>query len=120
MGDEVNVTVDIFSAEARAAFERAMSVKPTLTRPRRQRRRSRPIECKEFGQMVSRMIRAYGRRVGDADVEDLTEMVAMRAQLDVVIKDTVTQLRGKHDFSWSRIGEAVGTTRQAAQQRYGR
>lgn len=115
----MNVTMDIFSPTARAMFERPTDVKPRLT-PRRARRRSRPVEAREFGQMLARMIRAYGRRVQDADVEDLRDMVAMRDQLDDVIRDTVTHMRAQHDFSWARIGEAVGTTRQAAQQRYGR
>ena len=114
------MTMEIFTPEARATFERARTVKPGLTRPKRQRRRSRPVEVSDFGQMLARMIRAYGKRVGDADVEDLADMFAMRNQLDDVIRDAVTQMRSKHDFSWARIGEAAGTTRQAAQQRYGR
>lgn len=116
----MNTTFDIFTPETRAAFEAYRGVKPRLTAPKRQRRRSRPVEAREFGQMLARMIRAYGRRVQDADVEDLADMVAMRDQLDDVIKATVTHMRSEHEFSWARIGEAMGTTRQAAQQRYGR
>jgi hypothetical protein len=70
--------------------------------------------------MVTRMIRAYGRRVANADMEDLTDMVAMRALLDEAITNAVSHLRDHHEFSWAAIGEAVGTSRQAAQQRYGR
>jgi hypothetical protein len=44
----------------------------------------------------------------------------MRRTLDDVITATVLHLREHQDFSWAAIGEAVGTTRQAAQQRYGR
>jgi hypothetical protein len=115
----MNATFDIFTAETRAAFEAYRGVKPRLTAPKR-RRRSKPVEAREFGQMLSRMIRAYGRRVQDADIEDLADMLAMRDQLDDVIRSTVTEMRAKHEFSWARIGEAMGTTRQAAQQRYGR
>jgi hypothetical protein len=70
--------------------------------------------------MVTRMIRAYGRRVANADMEDLTDMVAMRALLDDAITAAVSHLRDHHEFSWTAIGEAVGTSKQAAQQRYGR
>ena len=94
-------------------------VKAGLTADRRKRRR-RSVETKEFGAMVTRMIRAYGRRVANADMEDLTDMAAMRALLDEAITNAVSHLRDHHEFSWSAIGEAVGTTRQAAQQRYGR
>src|SRR4051812_14556383 len=96
-----------------------MTVNTILTAEPRQRRR-RYVDTRDFGAMVARMIRAYGRRVQDADVEDLRDMVAMRRMLDEVIESTVTHMRSHQDFSWTAIGEAVGTTRQAAQQRYGR
>ena len=95
------------------------AVKAALTSTRRPRRR-RYVDTKDFGAMVTRMIRAYARRVADADMEDLTELVAMRALLDDAIDTAVSHLRDHHEFSWAAIGDAVGTTRQAAQQRYGR
>jgi uncharacterized protein with PIN domain len=70
--------------------------------------------------MVRRMIQAYGRRVSCADVEDLRDLMVLRATLDEVIASTVNRLRTEQEFSWAAIGEAMGTTRQAAQQRYGR
>jgi hypothetical protein len=100
-------------------IQRPIAVKDSLTANRRPRRR-RSVETKEFGAMVTRMIRAYGRRVANADMEDLTDMVAMRALLDEAITTAVSHLRDHHEFSWAAIGDAVGTTRQAAQQRYGR
>ena len=94
-------------------------VKESLTPVRARRRQRRHVETREFGAMVSRMIRAYGRRVADADPEDLAELVAMRGQLDEAITTAVDHLRAHHGFSWASIGEALGCTRQAAQQRYG-
>jgi hypothetical protein len=70
--------------------------------------------------MVARMIRAYGRRVSGADIEDLRDLMVLRDTLDGVIASTVSTLRADQEFSWAAIGEAMGTTRQAAQQRYGR
>jgi hypothetical protein len=99
--------------------DHASGVKTALTSDRRQRGR-RYVETRDFGAMVTRMLRAYGRRVATADMDDLRDMAAMRQTLDEVIAATVRHLRDQQDFSWAAIGEAVGTTRQAAQQRYGR
>jgi hypothetical protein len=95
-----------------------IAVKASLT-VERPRRRRRYTETKDFGAMLCRMIRAYRNRVKDADPEDLASMVAMRDTLDEVIVSTIAHMRAHQEFSWSAIGEAVGTTRQAAQQRYG-
>jgi hypothetical protein len=97
----------------------AAGVNAALTANRRSRRR-RYVDTGDFGAMVTRMIRAYARRVADADLEDLADLVAMRALLDDAITQAVSHLRVHHEFSWAAIGDAVGTTRQAAQQRYGR
>jgi hypothetical protein len=90
-----------------------------LTGDRPRKRARRYVETKEFGAMVSRMIRAYGNRVKDADLEDLRDMTAMQDTLDQVIEATVHHMREHQEFTWQAIGDAVGTTRQAAQQRYG-
>jgi hypothetical protein len=95
------------------------AVNDVLTPVRRVHRRRRYTETRDFGAMVARMIRAYGRRVAFADIEDLRDLAALRDTLDDVITDTVAHMRGQHEFSWAAIGEAMGTTRQAAQQRYG-
>jgi len=63
--------------------------------------------------MVERMIRAAGRRVGRADAEDLGQLVALRFVLEKAIVDAVVELRDD-GITWESIGEATGTTRQAA------
>jgi len=90
-----------------------MSVKRSLT-PKRKRERETP----EYAAMVRRVIRAHGRRCGDADPEDLAELVEMSATLAEAIGDAVSGLRAS-GFSWAQIGRALGMTRQAAQQRFG-
>lgn len=77
-------------------------------------------ETTEYARMLSRMLAAYGRRVADADVEDLTEMFELRDQLDSVIASAVAGQREAHGRSWADIGRAAGTTRQAAQMRWGK
>jgi hypothetical protein len=77
------------------------------------------IETPEYADMLARMIRAYARRVGDADPVDLERMVEVRALFDEAIGEAVDGLRAA-DFSWREVGEALGTTRQAAQITYGR
>lgn len=90
-----------------------MGVKGRLTRrPRRER------EIPEFADMVSRMIRAHGRRVADADPEDLGSLLELRDELEQAIARAVWGQRA-NGFSWAQISRGLGTTRQAAQQRYG-
>jgi hypothetical protein len=51
--------------------------------------------------------------------EDLLERAALaRARSERQIVDAITAARA-HSVSWQRIGELLGTSAQAAQQRYG-
>jgi hypothetical protein len=78
-----------------------------------------PVETPEYAAMLRRLIRAYGRRVANADVEDLAEMIELRGELDQAIAAAVKSSRERHARSWADIGRAAGTTRQAAYQRWG-
>jgi hypothetical protein len=81
-------------------------------------KRRREREIPEYAGAVRRMIRSHGRKVGDADPEDLVDLVALRDVVDAAIADAV---QGQRDagFSWAQIGRGLGMTRQAAQQRFG-
>lgn len=68
--------------------------------------------------MMARMLTAAGRRVGDADPEDLTALLELRELVDVAILEAIRGLRNSGS-TWQEIGDAVGTTRQAAIMRYG-
>lgn len=83
-------------------------------------RRKQHYETTDFAAMLGRMITAYGRRVGDADPEDLAEMLALQRRFDDVVKDAVRIQREQHGRSWADIGAAAGTTRQAAQMKWGK
>jgi hypothetical protein len=84
------------------------------------RRRKQTYETTEFAAMLGRMITAYGRRVGDADPEDLAEMLELHRRFEAIVGDAVRSQRERHGRSWADIGAAAGTTRQAAQMRWGR
>ncbi len=79
----------------------------------------RERENPEYAGMLRRMIRAYGRRVADADPEDLADLVALRAELDAAIAAAVTGQREQHGRSWSEVARGLGMTKQSAHERYG-
>ncbi|HEY0701063.1 MAG TPA: hypothetical protein VGD43_25030 [Micromonospora sp.] len=76
------------------------------------------IETPDYAAMLRRMIRAYGRRVGEADDVDLAEMLTVRTEMDAAIQAAVDRMR-ERGCSWAEIGRGLGTTRQNAQQTYG-
>ena len=77
------------------------------------------VETTAFIAMLRRMLRAAGRRVAEADEVELAELADLRAELDSVIDTAVASWRARGE-SWATVGAALGVTKQAAQQRYGR
>lgn len=77
------------------------------------------VETPEFAAMVRRMIRAHGRRVVDGDDADLAELAELRTVVEEAIAVAIAGQRERWDRSWSEIARGLGTTRQAAQMRYG-
>ncbi len=88
-----------------------MSVKRALTAKRAR-------EHGEYVGMLRRMIRACGRRIGDADEVDLADMLTLRDELETAIAEAVRGQRARGE-SWAYIGRGLGVSRQAAQMRYG-
>lgn len=84
------------------------------------KRAKQEYETTDYAAMLRRMLTAYGKRVGAADVEDLAEMLALQAQLATIVQDTITSQREDLGRSWADIAQAAGTTRQAAQMRWGK
>lgn len=77
------------------------------------------VETPEYAAFCRRIIRAYSRRVAEHDYVDLAEMLRVRDEMDAAITAAVQGMRDR-GVSWSMIGEGLGTTRQAAQMRYGK
>jgi hypothetical protein len=76
-------------------------------------------ETPDFAAMISRMIRAHGRRVAMGNLDDLKRLVEIRDELDEQIGEAA---RGLYDegHSWGEIGRILGMTRQSARERFGR
>lgn len=78
------------------------------------------VDTTEYLAMVRRLLRAAGRRVADADPEDLAELLGLQAELDQAIVTAVHGMRNTHGASWADIARATGTSRQAAAMRWGK
>ena len=77
------------------------------------------VETPEFLGMVRRMIRAAGRRVAQGDEFELAELAALQSELESVTAQAVAAWRAD-GRSWASIGDALGISKQGAQQRYGK
>jgi hypothetical protein len=80
--------------------------------------RRRHVDTDVFLGMVARIVAAAGKRVAAADADDLVALLELRVQLDEAIVSAVAGLRA-NGTTWEEIGEAAGTTRQAAIMRWG-
>ncbi|WP_217182594.1 hypothetical protein [Streptomyces sp. AC495_CC817] len=79
----------------------------------------REIETSEYLSFVRRALRAAGERVADCDPFDLAELLTIRESVEVAITTAVVGLRSQ-GYSWAEVGDGLGISRQAAQQRYGK
>jgi hypothetical protein len=68
---------------------------------------------------AKRFILAAGRRAGDGDEIELAKLIGLQSVLDHAIQDAVDAQRAR-GVSWAGIARATGSTRQAAQQRWGK
>jgi hypothetical protein len=80
--------------------------------------RKRYTTTADYLSMLRRMMTAAGRRVGEADAEELDELIASRDEMNQVIERAVDGLRAD-GYTWESIGAATGTTRQAALMKWG-
>lgn len=81
------------------------------------KRRRATVDTEDFLRLAARIVAAAGRRVAQADAEDLTQLLALRDQVDEAIVGAVRGLRAA-GTTWEDIGTAAGTTRQAAIMRW--
>lgn len=88
-------------------------------RPRPARRRPRRVtETDDYGRFVRRIVAAHGRRIAAGDIENLSALADLAADVDTALVEAVAGLRAG-GWSWAEIGARLGMSRQAAQQRWG-
>jgi hypothetical protein len=81
--------------------------------------RARPVvENDAYAAFTRRILRAYARRIAEGDIDSLSLMTSLAADIDHAIAWAITGLRTQ-GYSWAEIGSRLGVTRQAAQQRWG-
>ena len=91
-----------------------------MTATDKPQRASQPVENTKFDAFVRRILRAYGRRVAAGDIEALRSLAMLSSEVDAITRLAVAGLKNKpHSYSWSEIADRLGTSRQAAQMRYG-
>lgn len=77
----------------------------------------REVETGSYIAFARRIIRGAGARVAKADDWELGELLSLRDEVEDAISRAVVGLKAQ-GHSWQYIGDALGITRQAAQQRY--
>jgi hypothetical protein len=84
-------------------------------------RRSRVYrETTDYLEGVQRMLRALGKRVGDADIAMLPGLAEIPKVGEDLLGIAARQLHDEHGYSWTDIGTVLGISRQAARQRFAR
>ncbi len=78
------------------------------------------MEAAEYASFLARCVRALGRRAEAGDVEALRELATLRRVVNQTRDIAASALHDKQGWSWSEIALALGISRQAAQQRWGR
>ncbi len=81
-------------------------------------RRTKRVENDEYAAFARRVLHAYARRIASGDIDALTELSDLSTEVEAVLGRAVLGLRDC-GYSWTEIGQRLGVTRQAAQQRWG-
>ena len=76
------------------------------------------MENTDYAAFAGRVIRAHARRIAEGDVDGLTDLVDWPARWTLPPRlPSVDGLRG-FGYPWGEIASRLGTSRQAAQQRW--
>lgn len=87
-------------------------------RPGKRSRSRGAVENTDYAAFAGRVIRGHARRIADGDVDGLADLLKLAQELDAATQTAVDGLR-TFGYSWGDIAARLGTTRQAAQQRWG-
>lgn len=86
---------------------------------RRRARRERP-ECPEVGSAARRMVRALVKRAEEGDTEAIEQLVETQHATTQAITEAGAALHEVAGYSFTELGQVLGTSRQAARQRFGK
>lgn len=84
---------------------------------RRRSRRERP-ECPEVGSAARRMVRALVKRAEEGDTEAIEQLVETQHEVTQAITAAGQALHSVGGYSYTELAQVLGTTRQAARQRF--
>ena len=93
------------------------SMQQATKTPEERKSASSGLKSVEFAERI--IIAASHKISAEWDLDSLRALARLRSSVDDATKDVVLRLRAEGGYSWADIGEALGTTRQAAQQRFG-
>lgn len=77
------------------------------------------VETMEYLSAARRFIRAAGVRVGESDEHELAELASLQVALNEALTVAIAGQR-TYGKSWAKIGGALGVSREAAWQRWGK
>ena len=91
----------------------------TPQKPRKRANRDHRAGSDEYLKFMKRLMRMYGRRIkeGQLDIDSLTQLKDIQAELDEQTREVVMSLRGQ-GYSWTAIGGALGMNRASAYKKY--
>lgn len=78
---------------------------------------TRERSAEEVAGAARRMIRALGRRVGEADPIDLRLIIELRGEVEAAINAAMREQHEGSGFSLDEIGQGYGTSKQAVAKR---
>ncbi len=78
---------------------------------------TRERSAEEVAGAARRMIRALGRRVGDADPIDLVLITQLRGEVEAAFLEAMRAQHEDSGFSYAEIAAGLGVKRQAVAQR---
>lgn len=77
-------------------------------------------ESPELGSASRRMMRGLVVRASEGDTEAIEQLVELQAAVTEALGQAVAGAREGAGYSWAELAPLLGTTRQAAQQRFGK
>lgn len=75
-------------------------------------------EAPDVGKAAARFMRALAKRAANGEAEAIEWLIQLQAELDAATQLAVDNYR-ELGFSWAQVAQLTGTTRQAAQMRFG-